>query len=96
MGMPTRSNSMMPPCARNNYYFVCAGNPEGLLNALREADADGSGTLNVDQLEAALAAANIPLIKHLVIALHRALQLPADEGKCLAIEDLVRLFGLKQ
>ena len=73
-----------------------AEDPEKLRTALVEADTEGTGNLNVDQLESALAAANIPLIKHLVIALHRALQLPSDEGKCLAISDLNRLFGLKQ
>lgn len=55
-----------------------------------------SGVLTLDQLDAALSSANIPIIKHLVIALFRALQLPTDEGKCLAIADLERLFALKQ
>ena len=66
-----------------------------MRNAVAEADSEGTGNLTVDQLESALAAANIPVIKHLVIALHRALQLPSDEGKCLAISDLLRVFGIK-
>ncbi|KAK9800757.1 hypothetical protein WJX73_007791 [Symbiochloris irregularis] len=71
------------------------GKEAELRTALAEADTGASGCLTFDQLDAALSNASIPLIKHLVLALFRALQQPSDEGKTLAISDLLRLVGLR-